>query len=287
MSGKPEKDKITGQYTTGHEWGGIKELNTPLPRWWVWVFAACTLWAMVYWVLMPAWPLISSYTTGTEGYSSRQEVLAEIAGARAEQGDMLARIEASTLEEIKSDPDLSSFAFASGRSAFGLHCSQCHGLGAEGAPGIANLNDDDWIWGGDLDSIYTTIRFGVRADHPETRFNEMPAFLRDEFLELAQVEDVADFVLTLSGSPDQMSAGGLVFEENCAMCHGPSGEGFQDLGGPRLNDGLWLYGGRREDIIAQISAPKHGMMPAWEGRLAPETIKKLAVYVHSLGGGAE
>jgi len=236
---------------------------------------------------MPAWPLLSSYTKGTEDYSSRQEVLAEIDKARAAQGDMLARIDAATLEEIKDDPDLSAFAFASGRSAFGLNCSQCHGLGAEGAPGIANLNDDDWIWGGDLESIYTTIRFGVRADHADTRLNEMPAFLRDGLLEPEQVGEVADYVLTLSGSPDPDSSGALVFEEQCSFCHGAAGEGLRELGGPRLNDALWLYGGSRAEIIAQIGSPKHGVMPAWEDRLPPETIKKLAVYVHSLGGGEE
>ena len=285
MAGKPEKDKVSGQTTTGHVWDGIKELNTPLPRWWVWVFLASIAWSVVYWVLMPAWPLLTSYTKGTEDYSSRAELNASIESARAAQGEMLARIDASTLTEIKDDADMSAFAFASGRSAFALYCSQCHGLGAEGAPGIANLNDDDWLWGGDLDSIYTTIRYGVRADHDETRFNSMPAFLRDGFLDQTGINAVADYVLTLSQNPNPVSAGGELFAEQCAMCHGPTGEGLPELGGPRLNDGLWLYGGTMEEIIAQISLPKHGMMPAWESRLSPETIKQLAVYVHSLGGG--
>lgn len=286
MAGKPETDKITGQSTTGHEWNGIKELNTPLPRWWVWVFIATVVWSVGYWIIMPAWPLLSGYTKGVQNYSSRAEVKADIEAAQAAQNDMLAAIDNATLESIQKDSTLSTFAFASGRSAFALHCSQCHGLGAEGAYGIPNLSDDEWIWGGDLESIYQTIRFGVRAEHPETRFNFMPAFVHDGLLNEVEVHTVAAFVMTLSsGEADFTSTGSQIFAEQCALCHGERGEGQAFMGAPALDDAIWLYGGTEQQIIAQISNPRHGMMPAWENRLSPETVKQLAIYVHDLGGG--
>ena len=285
MADKTERDAVTGQPTTGHVWNGIKELNTPLPRWWVWVFIATVVWSIGYWVVMPAWPLISSYTTGIYNYSSRADVNADVEAALAAQGEMLAAINDTPLSEIGNDPALEAFAFASGRSSFALHCSQCHGLGGEGAYGIPSLTDDAWIWGGDLESIYQTIRFGVRDEHPETRFNFMPAYL-GEFGLLSEDEAraTAAFVLTLSsGGADFASPGGEVYVRECAMCHGDAGEGLTFMGGPALNDAIWLYGGAEEEIYAQIANPTHGMMPAWEDRLSPETLKKLAIYVHSLG----
>jgi cytochrome c oxidase cbb3-type subunit 3 len=285
MANKPEKDEISGTETTGHEWGGIKELNTPLPRWWVWTFIVTVIWCIYYWIIMPAWPLLSSYTEGTQGYSSRAEVNAEIDAALEAQSEFLTAINAMSLEDIQNDPELSAFAFASGRSAFGLHCSQCHGLGGQGAYGIPSLTDDDWIWGGDLENIYQTIRAGVRDTHPDSRFNMMPAYLNDGLLNEAQVQDVAAFVANLGETSDFSSGAGLIYSEQCSACHGPAGGGIQDLGGPNLVDAIWLYGGSEEDIYLQIANPQHGMMPAWESRLSPETLKKLAIYVHSLGGG--
>ncbi len=282
----PEKDEFTGTETTGHEWDGIKELNTPLPRWWVWSFIACIIWSFGYWVVYPAWPLLTSHTEGVTGYSSRGAVLEELAAARAAQSGLAARVEAAALEDIRTSPDLLEFALAGGRSAFGLHCATCHGTGAEGAPGIPNLNDDDWIWGGDLEAIHATISFGVRADHDETRFNDMPAFVRDGLLTAEEAGAAAQFVLAMtdpsvSASPE----GGVIFEEQCSACHGFEGEGFAAIGGPRLNDAIWFYGSSLEDITAQIAAPRHGMMPAWTGKLDAAAIKALTIYVHSLGGG--
>ncbi len=286
MSEQKERDDITGRETTGHEWDGIKELNTPLPRWWLWVFYATIVWAIGYWLVMPAWPLLSDYTRGVLGWSSRARLNAEIAEARAAQSGFVKRIEATDLAAIEADPELLEFALAGGRSAFGLYCAQCHGRGAQGAPGIPNLNDDDWIWGGDLETIHETIRVGVRSDHDETRFNAMPAFVADEILSEDEAEQVADYVLSLSNpdiTPDPQGA--ALFADNCAACHGEAGEGVRELGGPRLNDAIWLYGGSREDVLRQIRKPRHGVMPTWESRLDPATIKELAIYVHMLGGG--
>lgn len=285
MSGKPEKDEISGTETTGHEWGGIKELNTPLPRWWVWTFLVTVIWCIYYWIIMPSWPLLSSYTEGTEGYSSRAEVNAEIEASLAAQSEYLDAINAMSLAEIQNDPSLSAFAFASGRSAFGLHCSQCHGLGGQGAYGIPSLTDDDWIWGGDLESIYQTVRAGVRDEHPDTRFNFMPAYINDGILNANDVRGLAAFVANLGPASDFTAGAGLIYSEQCSACHGADGRGISELGGPNLADAIWLYGGSEDEIYAQIANPQHGMMPAWEGRLSPETLKKLAIYVHSLGGG--
>lgn len=291
MAEKIETDELTGTETTGHEWDGIKELNTPLPKWWVWTFYATIIWAIGYCILYPAWPLVNRATSGVLGYSSRAAVVEAIDQAKAAQGQYLDRIRALGLEEIRSDEELQRFAAAGGRSAFAVNCSPCHGSGAAGSPGgYPNLNDDAWLWGGTLEDIYTTIAHGVRFEaDPDTRVSQMPAFGKDGVLDSAQVEDVANHVLALAGREHDAAAaerGKILYEENCAVCHGETGQGQSSLGAPRLNDAIWLYGsGDKETIAAQINDPKHGVMPGWSGRLDEVTIKQLAVYVHSLGGG--
>lgn len=288
MADNKEIDQVSGTETTGHEWDGIKELNTPLPRWWLWTFYATCLWALAYWVVMPAWPLVSSYTTGVLGYSSREQLAQSLVEARAAQAQYLDRIEQASLSEITNDRELLDFALAGGESAFAVNCSQCHGLGAAGFTGFPNLNDDDWIWGGSLEAIHQTIQYGVRSEHDETRFNEMPAFGRDEILDREQINDVAEYVLSLSGSetdPAAAQRGSEIFAEQCAACHGEDGTGIPDLGAPNLTDAIWLYGGDKADVMETVTNSRSGMMPAWTGRLDDTTIKQLAVYVHSLGGG--
>lgn len=288
MADSKEVDQISGTETTGHEWDGIKELNTPLPRWWLWTFYATCLWALAYWIVMPAWPLISSHTTGLIGYSSRAQLAKSVAEAREAQGAFLDRIEAASLEEIVADQELLEFAMAGGGSAFAVNCSQCHGSGAAGFVGYPNLNDDDWIWGGDLEAISHTIHYGIRSDHDETRFNEMPAYGRDELLTREEINDVAEYVLSLSGSGEDAAAaarGEVIFAEQCSACHMENGEGDYELGAPNLTDAIWLYGGDKAAVVDSIANSRAGMMPAWTGRLDEATIKQLAIYVHSLGGG--
>jgi cytochrome c oxidase cbb3-type subunit III len=283
-----EVDQVSGTETTGHEWDGIKELNTPLPRWWLWTFYATCIWALGYWIVMPAWPLISSHTTGVIGYSSRANLADSMSAARAAQSQYLERIEQASLTEITRDRELLEFALAGGGSAFAVNCSQCHGLGASGFAGYPNLNDDDWIWGGTLEAIADTIRYGIRSEHPDSRFNMMPAFGTDGILERGQINDVAEYVLSLSNSATDASAaarGEEIFLEQCAACHMDDGGGSHDLGAPDLTNAIWLYGGDKADIVTTISQSRAGMMPAWTGRLDETTIKQLAVYVHSLGGG--
>lgn len=285
---KPEIDDITGFETTGHEWDGIKELNKPLPRWWLWVLYATIIWSIGYWILMPSWPLLSSYTKGLLGYSQRQVVANSLAEARAAQSVFRDKIAASDLAAIKGDPELLRFALAGGEAAYGDNCAPCHGRGAQGATGYPNLSDDTWLWGGTLEQIHETLKVGIRSTHPDTRDNEMPAYGRDEILEKEQIADVSEYVLSLSGSDANKEAaarGQTIFAEQCAACHGDDGKGNMELGAPNLTDRIWLYGGSREAVTHTITSSRAGVMPAWEGRLSDDTIKQLAVYVHSLGGG--
>lgn len=280
-------DDVTGRDTTGHEWDGIEELDTPLPRWWLWVFYACILWSIGYWILMPAWPMVADYTRGFLGYSQRATVAKSIDAARASQAPFARKIAAMSFDQIRADADLLDFAIRGGRSAFAVNCSQCHGAGAAGARGFPNLNDDDWLWGGTLADIEKTIRVGIRGTHPDTRNNVMAAFGRDGALKPDQVADVVEFVLSLSGRGRDPIAGGrgaVVFRESCAACHGPDGKG-KEPGAANLADAIWLFGGAPEDIHATVQNGRAGVMPSWQGRLDDATIKALAIYVHALGGG--
>lgn len=282
-------DPVTGTETTGHEWDGIRELNTPLPRWWAWTFYATIIWAVGYVIVYPAIPLVKSATGGLLGYSSRATLEAEMNAAREAQAGNYQKIEELSLEDIRGDDNLLRFASAGGRSAYLVNCVQCHGSGAAGSQGYPNLNDDDWIWGGSLDDIYTTLRHGVRYEQDDdTRFSDMPAFGSDELMEPDEIAQVTEQVLMIAGLEYDTSLaepGAEIFADQCAACHGENGEGVRELGGPALNDAIWLYGGTREQIATQIHKPRHGVMPGWKDRLSDTTIKQLAIYVHGLGGG--
>jgi cytochrome c oxidase cbb3-type subunit 3 len=283
-----KKHGDTSEETTGHEWDGIAELNKPLPKWWLYTFYACIIWAIGYWILYPAWPFVSSYSKGYLGYSQRERVAEDLAQARAEQATYRDKIAASDLAAIEADPQLLSFALAGGAAAFGDNCAPCHGRGAQGGVGYPNLRDDAWLWGGSLDAIYQTIQHGVRSGDPAAHGNQMPAFGKLGTLKPDQVDDVAEYVLSLSGNADDQEAasrGKAIFATNCVACHGPDGKGNQALGAPNLTDELWLYGGDKATVIETITNGRGGVMPAWTGRLGPATIKELAIYVHSLGGG--
>jgi cytochrome c oxidase cbb3-type subunit 3 len=237
---------------------------------------------------MPAWPLVSSYTKGVFGHSQRNIVAEQIEAAQGAQAEFRAALLDKDLADILQDQTLLEFALAGGKAAFGDNCAPCHGSGASGAPGYPNLNDDSWLWGGTLDDIFTTVRYGIRADNDETRVGDMPAFVADEMLDQQQTRDVTEYVLSFSGRSENEAAakeGAVVFADNCSACHGEDGTGDQTLGAPNLTDDIWLYGGDREAILATVAKGRHGVMPSWEGRLDPVTIKQLVVYVHSLGGG--
>ncbi len=283
-----ERDEISGQETTGHEWDGIKELDSPLPRWWLMVMYACIVWGVGYWVLYPAWPHMSGYTKGVFGYSSRAEVAADIGAANDARKVFADRIASADLETIRQDPKLMEFALAGGKSAYGDNCAGCHGSAAQGGKGYPNLSDDDWLWGGSLEVIQQTIRYGIRSGHDETRDSEMPAFGRDEVLSKEQIDQVAEFVLSLSGQAKDAAAaqqGAPIYAEQCVDCHGEKGQGSREFGAPNLADAIWLFGRDGDSIRAIVTNSRKGVMPHWQGRLPETTIKQLAIYIHALGGG--
>jgi cytochrome c oxidase cbb3-type subunit 3 len=294
MAGTPEKDAISGQSTTGHEWDGIKELNTPLPKWWVYVFYVCILWAVAYWVAMPAWPLGNSFTKGMLGYNSRLNVDADIAEAKAAHATQLEAIAAKSVEEIAADADLRQYAMAGGEVLFKENCAPCHQSGGAGAVGFPTLADDEWLWGGDLASIQTTLIDGIRSENSDnTRMSEMPKF--GEFLSPEEITQVATYVKDMSMGNVVEGPGQQLYVDNCAACHSSDyasavSDGNHDMGAPSLGNNIWLYAGPGGDmtldmIKSQIAQPRHGVMPAWGGRLKDEDIKMVTVYVHSLGGG--
>jgi cytochrome c oxidase cbb3-type subunit 3 len=285
---KHDIDEVTGIATTGHEWDGIRELNKPLPRWWLLTFYATIVWAVGYWVIYPAWPTLTGYTTGLWGYSQRTEVANEVSAARAAQGQLRARLDATPLDRIRDDPELLRFAMTGGNATFQANCAPCHGRGAQGFAGYPNLNDDDWLWGGSLDEIRKTIGVGVRSDPADTRTSQMPRFGLDKLLDDGQVNDAAEYVLSLTGAStdaDAVGRGRKIYADQCVSCHGAEGKGMQEFGAPNLADAIWLYGSTRAAIVESIRTGRGGVMPAWGGRLDAVTLKSLAVYVHSLGGG--
>jgi cytochrome c oxidase cbb3-type subunit 3 len=283
-------DQPTGTETVGHEWDGIEELDTPMPRWWLWTFYASIVFALGYVALYPAWPMIHRGSEGALGWTSRADLAREMSEQKAEMAPMLNAIAGVPIEHLADNQARMQAAVAGGRAAFKVNCVQCHGSGAAGSQtlGYPNLNDDDWLWGGDLATIQTTITHGARdPSDGQTRQSQMPAFGRDGILTAEQIGEVADHVLSLSGKARDNAGGAQLFEQNCAVCHGPAGKGTRAVGAPNLSDAIWLYGGTRQDVIAQVTNPRMGTMPAWGRRLDAVTIKMLAAYVHSLGGGED
>ncbi|OCC24718.1 cytochrome c oxidase, cbb3-type subunit III [Croceicoccus estronivorus] len=281
-------DEATGVETVGHEWDGIEELNTPLPRWWLWSFYACIVFAIGYCIVYPAWPLLSHGTEGVLGWTSRGQLASEMNAEEARREPIMEALAATPIEKLPDNPGLMRAAIEGGRAAFKVNCVQCHGAGAAGSPGYPNLNDDDWLWGGDLKTIETTLIHGIRQPgDDQTRFSQMPAFGRDGILTSQQIGQVTQYVQSLSGKAKPNAAGAQIFADNCASCHGSDGRGMRQFGAPNLADAIWFYGGSPAAITRQITTPNHGVMPSWGGRLDPATIKMLAAYVHSLGGGED
>jgi cytochrome c oxidase cbb3-type subunit III len=279
---------VTGVATTGHDWDGIQELNTPLPRWWLWLFYACIVWGVGYVIAYPAWPLVSGYTRGVLGYQTRTAIEQDMAALTAMRGDTVAKLSAAPLADIEKDPKLLTVARALGKAAFGDNCAPCHGQGAQGAKNYPNLNDDQWIWGGSLEAIQQTILHGIRNEDPDSRMGPMPAFGKDGVIPKAEIPNLAAYVRTLAGNkPERGDAakGQKLFAENCAACHGDAGKGNPEVGAPNLTANIWLYGGDQATIEETIMNGRGGVMPTWASRLDATTIKALTVYVHSLGGG--
>jgi cytochrome c oxidase cbb3-type subunit III len=277
--------------TTGHVWDGIEELDNPMPRWWVWVLYMCIVWGIGYTIAYPAWPLLTGATQGVLGPQERAAVAAEIERFDNANADIKAALVSKPLAEIPGDDALRSYAIPAGASVFKTNCSTCHGSGAAGVQdkGYPNLLDNDWLWGGDMESIHTTISHGIRnTTDADARYSEMPKFGADGLLDQAQIAQVVEHVLAISGQEHDAAlaaAGATVFAENCVACHTEAGTGDRAQGAPNLTDAIWLYGGARETITYTVYNARFGVMPAWADKLSEDEIRAVATYVHSLGGG--
>ena len=285
---KPQSHGKNQVETTGHVWDGIEELNNPLPKWWLYTFYACILFAVVYTVLYPAGPLIHGATPGVLGYSTRGAEAAEMTAWEAQNAPLQTKLVAADLTKVKDDPALLQFATSSGGAVFKTYCIQCHGAGAAGNKGYPNLLDDDWLHGGTIDAIYTTILHGVRSPtDPDTRAApDMPAW--SATLKPEEITNVVQYVLKISGQTfdaTAAAAGTKVFTDNCTSCHGDDAKGNKDMGAPNLTDAIWLYGGDQATITETVTSGRSGVMPSWTGKLSEADIRSVALYVHGLGGG--
>ena len=276
--------------TTGHSWDGIEEFDNPMPRWWLWTFYITIIWGIGYTIAYPAWPLVSSATAGLLGYATRDEVAQEIAAVAEANEGINMRLASAELTEVPNDPDLNGYAVSAGAAVYRTWCTQCHGSGAAGvqASGYPNLLDDDWLWGGDVEAIYTTVAHGIRnEDDPDARFSQMPAY--GDVFEPEEIAAVVNYVMDLSGQEPSdsslVTAGEELFVDNCAACHMENGVGNTDLGAPNLSDAIWLYGGDYDTLIETVTYSRYGVMPPWTERLSEAEIRAVALYVHQLGGG--
>ncbi len=289
MADRKRIDEPTGTETVGHEWDGIEELNTPLPRWWLWLFYVTIAWGVAYTIAYPAWPMISKATAGVLNWTSRGQLERELAADREKRAPIMNAIAATPVEQLESNPELMQAAIEGGRAAFRVNCVQCHGSGAAGSIGYPNLNDDDWLWGGDIKAIHYSIEHGVRnPDHDQTRMSQMPAFGRDGLLQPREIDDLTAYVRAVSRQQPANAAarrGSALFATNCAACHGTDAKGDRAFGAPNLTDAIWLYGGDTASIRKSINDARFGVMPRWGEKLDAPTVKMLAAYVHSLGGG--
>ncbi|AFO88775.1 cytochrome-c oxidase, cbb3-type subunit III [Phaeobacter inhibens] len=275
--------------TTGHSWDGIEEFDNPMPRWWLWTFYATIIWAIGYTVAYPAWPGIQSATAGVLGWNSRALVAEEIAAVNEANAPINSRLEEIELASITTDPELNGYAVSAGSAVFKTWCAQCHGAGAAGAKGYPNLLDDDWLWGGSMEDIHATIAHGIRNEESDdARYSEMPAFGRDELLEKEEIDQVVNYVMSLSGEPqdaDKVAPGAAIFADNCASCHMEDGTGDRSQGAPNLADAIWLYGGDHATLTETVYNSRYGVMPNWNARLTEAQIRAVTAYVHQLGGG--
>lgn len=284
-----ERDPVSGRETTGHEWNGIKELDTPVPRG-VLIFLIVThIWAVGWWFLVPAWPLGTTYTKGFLGGDPKQTVEEKLVDAQMARAAWMNRIETEDYDAILADESLMQTVRSTGKQLFGDNCAACHGRDGKGRANYPDLTDDDWLWSGRPELIEQTMRVGINSRHPESRVAEMPSFGRDEMLDRNQVRDVAAYVYSLT-NPDystpmnitRIEAGHEVFLSTCAACHGEDAKGSRDVGAPNLMDPYWIYGGDLPTIVATVHGGRRGHMPTWDERLTGAEIRTLALYVHDL-----
>ena len=271
---EPEHDIPSGQQTTGHEWNGIKELDSPIPKVVLFFLAVTIIFSVIYWVLAPAWPLGVSYTRGILGLNDRAEVTAQVETAAAARAGFTDRLATESFASLAADPELMAYVDEVAPTLFGDNCAACHGVDRQGGPGFPNLSASARLWGADPETIAETIRVGINGTAKDTRTGQMMAFGRDGILQREQVLAVASYVRSLSGQKldaaeqARVPAGKEVYAANCVACHGADAKGQHDLGAPDLTDASWIYGGDLQSVVNSIHGGRQGQMPSWEGRLS-------------------
>jgi cytochrome c oxidase cbb3-type subunit 3 len=254
--------------TTGHVWDvDLREMNNPLPRWWLWLFVITVVFSAIYLALYPG---LGKFP-GTLGWSSVGQYKAEQQRAQENMAQIFAKFKGKSAEELAKD----SVAMGIGERLFGNNCAQCHGSDGRGSKGFPNLTDGDWLYGGTLEIISETITKG--------RVGVMPP-MAAAVGTAEDVRNVANFVLSLSGGAHNSAAAQLGKPKFvvCAACHGPEGKGNPALGAPNLTDKVWLHGWGEAAIVSMINSGKTNIMPAFAERLNAEQIHVLAAYVWSL-----
>lgn len=276
-TGNREIDPVTGYDTTGHDWGGIRELNTPFPRFVLWILIATFLYSVIAWVLLPAWPLGRDYTRGLLGLDQQEmaeDRLRDLATLRA---GWLNRFEDPDYAALSEDATLMGFAMPAADRLYQDNCSACHGRAGGGGPGYPVLTDGYWLWGGAPGDIAMTLQVGINAEHPETRRAQMPAF---DWMEGDQLAALSDYVAAMpTGEADPESEAATLFAENCAACHGEGGAGGLMNGAPSLVDDAVVYGQDADTVMTTLVNGRQGVMPYWSDRLSNAEINALALYV--------
>ena len=286
-----ERDAPSGYLTTGHEWNGIKELNSPIPGIVFFFIAVTHVWALGYWLLMPAFPLGTTYTKGLLGADDRRSVMESVKGMQAARAAWVEQVEKKSYAEIQADRLLMISVREGGRSLFGDNCAPCHGQNARGAPSFPDLTRSS-LWGSTPEELAETIRIGVNSSHRESRVSQMPALGRDLVLKGNDISNVVAYVQSLGGTTPATPAGNIpagtlaagkaVYAEHCAACHGPEGKGKIDVGAPDLTDSYWTHGSDAASLHGVVWGGLRGVMPSWEGRLSNAERKILALYLVDL-----
>lgn len=290
-----EIDPVTGYETTGHEWNGIKELNTPFPRLVAWIMVLTIIYSIVAWILLPAWPIGRDYTRGLLGVDQTTDAQAEHRRIDALRQVWKARFEDADFDALAADTDLMALAMPAAKRLFADNCAACHGTNGEGRTvpgevGFPALDDGDWLWSSAPEDIAEILRVGINSDHPDTNFAEMMAFGRDGVLSRSEIDRLARYVAALpQGQADHSSPAAELFADNCASCHGDQGSGGLGVGAPALDDAGSIYGSDLSSIRTTLMNGRAGVMPAWDGRLTQTQRNLLALYVSRLPqqGGTE
>lgn len=282
-----EIDPVTGRDITGHDWNGIKELNTPLPKLVIWALILTFLYSVIAWILLPAWPLGRDYTRGLLGLDQGEQAVEGYRDLAAGRQDWLDQFAVEDFAALQSDGELMERALPAAHRLFEDNCAACHGASGQGGPGFPVLSDDSWLWNGAPEEIALTIRDGINAND-DSRFAEMPTF---DWMELSDRTALAEYVAALpNGAADADDPAATLFADNCASCHGDNAEGGLEVGAPSLIDGSVIYGQDPEAVMQTLRHGRAGVMPAWGSRLSDAEINLLALYVAGLsqsGGQAE